>query len=279
MDVCLDNYIDFETIDEDSTIVNHNSDKTYKIIEKIGEGKLGKIFDCETKIGRRVALKIIDKNDLLDSDFNLNCIQNEINIHLQLKNNNVLLMEDCFQDNSFIYMILELGTCSLHNIIYESNYEIKRIFKILSEILNGLIYLKENLIIHRDIKSENIILNKRVIKIADFGHSCKLEYSDQLLNEQYGTPEYMSPQIVQSLDYSFETDIWSLGIVFYELLFKNVPFDAESDREIFKVVKDSEVIYPMKLPNIIKNIIDSMLIKDRLLRITHENLLLKIPPI
>lgn len=87
-------------------------------------------------------------------------------------------------------------------------------------------YLHKKSILHRDIKTENILIGKdNEVKIADFGIS---KIASQYTNTFCGTPYYISPEIINRLPYSVKTDVWSLGVVLYELCTRRMPFEANT---------------------------------------------------
>lgn len=102
--------------------------------------------------------------------------------------------------------------------------------KTMLEISRGYLHLSERDIIHRDIKPANILLNNGTAKIADFGFA-RIEKSEGC-KEKYniGTPLYMSPESLHSNYYSKKSDIWSLGIVFYEILQGRTPWDPKNEK-------------------------------------------------
>lgn len=119
--------------------------------------------------------------------------------------------------------------------------------RIFSDIVKGFKCLHDNNIVHRDLKPANILLHNGVAKVGDFGFSKLIEDHDQLLLSLVGTPHYMSPQILSNRRYTEKTDIWSLGIILYEMLFGRVPFDS-STKDIDYLAKciytSSRVIIP-----------------------------------
>lgn len=229
----------------------------YKINSLLGKGQFGEVFKATTNIGRKVAIKILNKSEFTSKffnayddrgvNYNLKQTQNEIDVHLELKHRHIINLEKFFQDESRVFMVLELSLTSLDKIIhvYKNIIDENGIKRIINKIVNGLMYLKENLIIHRDIKPANILVTEDSdIKISDFGECIKLNNINEIVNERCGSPIYMSCQIVSKQDYSFETDVWSLGVLFYELLFKKLPFVASYTEDLYDLIKDSTVIYP-----------------------------------
>lgn len=113
---------------------------------------------------------------------------------------------------------------------------------ILKDTLKALDYMHEREIIHRDLKPENIIFHnvvnylfKGMIKICDFGWSI----SSTTMRETFcGTPLYVSPELLKRKNYNNKIDVWSIGILTYELLFGRVPFDIATERDFIKIVED-----------------------------------------
>ncbi len=284
--IYVTNYIKEKDYKEGDNITNGNIE--YKLDKLLGIGQFGIAFKCKTSVGRNIAIKIINKEKLIEKGNNnliikankdLELIQNEINIHQNLSNENILNFGKMFQDNSYIYMILELCTLSLYDVIYIDKEYIseKDIIRIICKIVNGLMYLKENLIIHRDIKAENILINDDGnIKIADFGFAVKLNDIYETKTRKCGSLDYLSFQIVSNLEYSFETDVWSLGVLFYELLFKTTPFMEKSQFNTIRSIKTKDPIYPEDSNFKLNNIIDNMFIKNRLKRISLEKIIIEL---
>lgn len=275
-EIYTENYVEGEKIIIGGNICDNNI--IYNIEEELGTGAFADVYECKTSVGRKVAIKIINKIRLIGYKFeNKKLIQNEIDVHSKLKHNKIINFEKFFQDDTNIYIVLELSKYSLYNMVYKNNknIDINDIIRIIRKIVNGLMYLKENFIIHRDIKVENILINDEDdIKISDFGLSVKLDNIDDTCNKSSGTIYYMSPQVVQEQEYSFETDVWSLGVLFYELLFKTTPFEKEdSNRAIIRKIVACKFNYPDNFDNeIIKDIINEMLKIDRNERISLEDL-------
>lgn len=98
----------------------------------------------------------------------------------------------------------------------------------MKQILKGFQNLHAKKIVHRDLKPANLLLHNYNIKIADLGFSKAIDQHEQLLESIVGTPLYMSPQIFSREKYTEKTDIWSLGVILYEMLYGRIPWKAKS---------------------------------------------------
>jgi len=141
------------------------------------------------------------------------------------------------------------------------------------EIATGLKFMHRNLSIHRDLKPENIFINHTGrIKIADFGWSCHSHKPSQEVI--VGTTQYMAPEMLTGNGYNCMVDVWSLGILFYEMLTGDIPFGGDSYEEIANSVLDGK--YEMPGPEVPKGAVDlltRLLIKDPAQRISLDDVL------
>ena len=142
-------------------------------------------------------------------------------------------------------------------------------------MLLSLKHSHDNKIIHRDLKTANIFLtSENSIKLGDFGLAKNLRNSNHMLNEFMGTPLYLSPEIIENKAYSFKSDIWSLGIIFYEILNLSHPFKSKNFGELVDKIKNGKLpalnnFYSEELRFFVK----SLLIKDVRLRPSIDDLL------
>ena len=119
------------------------------------------------------------------------------------------------------------------------------IVRILKQICKGYKVLYQNKIIHRDIKPENILLSKGVYKIADFGFGRFVNDPEEIsMKTMLGSPIYASPQILKKEPYSAKCDIWSLGILLYQLLYFKYPFDIKTVQELRAIVPLVKITIP-----------------------------------
>jgi serine/threonine protein kinase len=99
--------------------------------------------------------------------------------------------------------------------------------------------------LHRDLKPENILIHERTLKLADFGFAIQADYSGhKLLSESVGTPLYMSPQLLENKHYSVKSDIWSVGMIAYEMITGEFPWKGEDPQELLKSIKTQQLQFP-----------------------------------
>jgi serine/threonine protein kinase len=105
----------------------------------------------------------------------------------------------------------------------KGRFDEKTTMRNLVQILNGFGELVKNGVIHRDLKPENILIKDDTLKIADFGFA-KLSENNSYLKTLVGTPAYMAPQILLEQKYTYKCDIWSLGVIAYEMMVGKIPW-------------------------------------------------------
>lgn len=111
----------------------------------------------------------------------------------------------------------------------------------MKQILNGVSYLHQKRIIHRDLKLGNLFLNDDLhVKIGDFGLAATIVYEGERKKTLCGTPNYIAPEILHKKGHSFEVDIWSIGCIMYTLLLGRPPFETSSLKETYSRIKKCE---------------------------------------
>ena len=221
----------------------------YLITKELGKGSYGVVKLAVHKITRnKYAIKIYSKQTLIDPQ-KRNTVKNEINILKQIDNENIMKLYEVIDTPSNLYLVLEYinGVNLLEILKNEKNHYIKeqRAKKIFSQIVKGISYCHRKNIYHRDIKLENIlVLKDDIIKIIDFGFGIKCN-KDTLQKLFCGTPSYMAPEIVKKEKYiACYSDIWSLGVLFYAILFGIFPFKGKDDDELFEKIKEANLVFP-----------------------------------
>jgi len=102
----------------------------------------------------------------------------------------------------------------------------KQAILIFRQLINAYKSLYENNIVHRDIKTDNIFFKDDRLKLADFGFSKRLKYPDDLMQTSLGSPLYMAPEVLNNDVYGSKADLWSCGVILYQMLFNSLPYST-----------------------------------------------------
>ena len=262
----------------------------YILLEQIGKGSYGKIYLAyDKKQEKKVALKIINKNFLDILNKTEEAFIEQYMLKICNENKNIINLLGCFTTKEKLIFVLDYyknGNFEeyLKNIQTENgllSYETAKFY--LAEILNILKYLQKNNISHLDLKPNNFLLDSRLhLKLIDFStakiqnkkfnlKTKKFELNEEKkinLNNFIGTPQYCSPEILNNNVQNFFTcDVWSFGIIMYELFHNKTPFDDYNLNKMIENIKKGEFYLNEKLPNEIKDLIKKCLIVDQNKRI------------
>lgn len=253
----------------------------YKVEELLGKGAKSKCYlITDIKTGNKYAAKIINNRGVILSPTEeitekiLNkqrFVCNEITIHSGLTHPNVVDFIDLFETDDSIVMVLEL--CVNKSLYDMSRTKIKKKFKedeikhYLSQMLDGLGYIHNKRIIHRDIKLGNIFVDENMnVKIGDFGMAVYLDDDDDAV---CGTPNYISPEVLSNIsrkskpNHSFKSDIWALGVILYTMAVGKPPFETNSIRVTYDKIKRVDYCFPnnSSVSSDLKDLIESILQK------------------
>ena len=195
----------------------------------LGKGAFGKVNLALHKLARKlVAMKSINKK-YLQEDRSRVKFEQEVSILRRLRHQNVVKLFEMFGGPKHSIVVMELcAGGDLLNYVRKRRRVKEEVAKhIIRQVLEALGYMHSRMIIHRDIKLDNILLDQRgTVKVCDFGVS-RVVHQDELMEEQCGTPAYMAPEVICGLGYQgYASDMWSAGIVLYAMLYGNVPFRA-----------------------------------------------------
>jgi serine/threonine protein kinase len=241
------------TISNLSTLANthifNGKIEDYLITKELGKGSYAVVKLAMHKITKeKYAIKIYTKESLLDPQ-KRNTVKNEVNILKQLNHINIMKLYEVIDSSKYLYLVLEYikGVSLLDVIKMEKLHHIEqhRAIKLFLQILKGISYCQSKNINHRDIKLENILVIKDdIVKIIDFGFSVK--GSKETYQKLFcGTPSYMPPEIVNKEKYIAQySDIWSLGVLLYTMLYGRFPFKAKDDERLFELINKAEVKFP-----------------------------------
>ncbi|CAD8161960.1 unnamed protein product [Paramecium pentaurelia] len=207
-----------------------------------------------------VAIKVIQRQ-ISDQ---IPLIQNEITILSKLKGNYILKLYDYFYTKNNIYIITELcKQGDLQSYIKKHGKLNSNIaIQIIIQIIYGIASMQSENIIHRDLKPQNILISDNTIRIADFGFAKQMSQLGSEMN--VGTPLYMSPETLIRNQYHLKSDIWSFGVMAYEILFGIPPWSAQNERDLIYEITRNQVNIPdiPEIPEYIKQLIQTCLVFD-----------------
>ena len=216
----------------------------YKILEKLGSGGMGIVYKAEdTKLHRTVALKFLPLELTSDEEAKKRFIH-EAQTASSLQHNNICTVHEIDETTDgqlFITMDYYEGV-TLKDKINRELLSLDEIIEITTQIAEGLNKAHKQGIIHRDIKSANIFITKEgTVKILDFGLAKKLDHTQiTRVGTKIGTTDYMSPEQIKGEKVDQRTDIWSLGVLLYEMLTGQLPFQADYEQAIIYLILNQE---------------------------------------
>ncbi|KAI8336502.1 kinase-like domain-containing protein [Blakeslea trispora] len=214
----------------DSVFVDDIIDATdpttiYTELTLIAEGESGPIFAAKHVTSKRmVAIKQISAT----AQEKMSKIRNELTTMKMSRHPNVVEFVGCYRHEKDIWVVMEYMDVSLADIISLDEgprMREEQIARIARDILRGLCRMHRLNRIHRDIRSDNILLNTRgEVKLADFGHCAQLSKTHPERNSIVGTPYWMAPEVIKGFNYNAKVDIWSLGVALIEMMQGNPPY-------------------------------------------------------
>ena len=268
-------------------IMNQNKIwEKYSKIKEIHNSNKSKIFlGKNLNNNKNVIIKIIEQNQIINNLTYENILWefNIMNFLSTISHPNIIKVYDCYRDSNGFYYVMEYiknGNLNNHLKEYQKkndlNLKIKK--KIMSQISHGILFLHNRGIILRNLDLDNILIQKdnknRInVKIIDYGFSRilgKLDCLSESLNSLYSV-KYSSPQITNKLPYNFKADIWSIGILFYYILYNKYPFENNGKINKLKITYEKNSNF-----NNILNLIQRCLIIDPKKRPKIEDIIMTI---
>ncbi|XP_059483886.1 cAMP-dependent protein kinase catalytic subunit PRKX isoform X1 [Neocloeon triangulifer] len=268
----------------------HNLDD-FEILKTIGTGTFGRVCLCQekqpggsgalsaggpssnkqsddnkTKGGTYWALKILLLKDVIRLK-QVEHVKNEKRILAAINHPFIVRLEWSHHDDKALYMLLEYvcGGELFSYLRHAGRFSPKTACFYSAEIVSALEYLHSKSIVYRDLKPENLLLDREGhLKITDFGFAKKLTDRTWTL---CGTPEYLAPEIIQSKGHNKAVDWWALGVLMYEMLAGYPPFFDDNPFGIYEKILACKLEWPRTLDPIAKDLIKKLLVADRTKRL------------
>jgi serine/threonine protein kinase len=242
------------------------------ILEKsIGKGQFGKVFRARhIPTGEVFAIKRLDKNKFSSNPQMMKLLNTEVAIMKEIKHPNILNMYEFIVSRDFYYIVIQYcNQGDLETYMRQRNikcFDEHKAVQLLKQIFNGFTELRKRKILHRDFKLANIFMSNEHIVIGDFGFA---KVGQELAETRLGTPMTMAPELLFSNDddviYNAKADLWSIGVVFYQLLFGDPPFWGFSNGELISSIKQNSgpnLKFPKSVSEETKDFLRNVLVID-----------------
>ena len=241
----------------------------YRILEKLGEGGMGEVYLAEdTKLNRRVALKFLPAQYASDENFKAR-FKREAQAAAALNHPNIITIHEVaeYESRPFIAMEYVEGE-SLKDLISRKDLSLDRVIDLGIQISGGLAKAHQQGIVHRDVKPQNVVIDKDGrARILDFGLA-KLARDAMLTRtgSTVGTVAYMSPEQARGEEVDARSDVFSFGVVFYEMITRRLPFQGDHEAAVMhSILSDTPeplARYKAEVPEELQRIVDKALRKD-----------------
>uniref|UniRef100_A0A671RX75 Serine/threonine-protein kinase PLK4 n=1 Tax=Sinocyclocheilus anshuiensis TaxID=1608454 RepID=A0A671RX75_9TELE len=242
----------------------------FKVLTLLGKGSFACVYRAKSvNTGLEVAIKMIDKKAMHNAGM-VQRVINEVEIQCRLKHPSILELYNYFEDSNYVYLVLEMchnGEMSRYLKERKKPFTEEEARHFMHQIVKGMLYLHTHGIMHRDLTLSNLLLTTSMnIKIADFGLATQLKLPSEKHFTMCGTPNYISPEVATRSAHGLESDVWSLGCMFYAFLTGRPPFDTDTVKHTLNKVVLGEYQMPTHISAEAQDLIQQLLQKNPALR-------------
>ena len=251
----------------------------FQIENKIGSGTFGDVFSGKNKsTGEKVAIKRVKKKILYQyGQYLVNAFWKEIDSMRRCDCENSVRLIKNFETKNNYNIIMELCDSDLLHYLNNRNnpFSVEEVRETFQQLNNVFKIMRKNNIVHRDLKLGNILIKyiddtkkKFIPKLSDYGFSKDL--NNNYTTTHLGTPATMAPEIMMNLKYNDKSDLWSIGIMMYQLHFKEIPYKGFNEKDILQKIQSK---IPIKQPNDtqLKDLLNKLLVMDPEKRISWDD--------
>ncbi|XP_030565989.1 serine/threonine-protein kinase fused [Drosophila novamexicana] len=246
----------------------------YAVSSLVGQGSFGCVYKAQRRDDDKVvAIKVISKRGR--SNRELKNLRRECDIQARLKHPHVIEMVESFESKFDLFVVTEFALMDLHRYLsFNGAMPEEHAQRVVCHLVSALYYLHSNRILHRDLKPQNVLLDKNMhAKLCDFGLARNMTMGTHVLTSIKGTPLYMAPELLAEQPYDHQADMWSLGCIAYESMAAQPPFCATSILHLVKLIKHEDVKWPSTLSSECRSFLQGLLEKDPSMRISWTQLL------
>ncbi|KAJ2706894.1 hypothetical protein FB645_001189 [Coemansia sp. IMI 203386] len=255
----------------------------YLLLQTIGEGEFAKVkLALHRDTGEEVAIKLV-KKESIDTEVKLSKIKREIAALKAVDFSYIVKLHDIIETERYIGIVIEYASGGelFDHILAHKQLKESDACRLFAQLIAGVNYLHASKIVHRDLKLENLLLDRnRNIKITDFGFANQFRApGDDLMSTSCGSPCYAAPELVVS-DRPYAgaaVDIWSCGVILYAMLAGYLPFDddpsnpeGDNINQLYNYILSTPLVFPQHVSILARDLISRMLVPDPRHRATLE---------
>lgn len=244
-------HVDFQVQEPTPVTLGKVRKDDFEILHLIGQGGYGKVWQVKYKTTNEIyAMKVFRKDFLVKSKA-VSSTFVERDVLKKCLHPNIVRLHFAFQDEDRLYLVMDyINGGQLFNVLRDgdsvADEKLARFY--MAELVLALEYLHDNNIVHRDLKPENILIDEDGhILLTDFGLAKEDISNENRTSSFCGTLEYMSPEMIQGQPYSFSTDMWSIGVLLYDILMGRPPFMHSNNSVLQKKIMTEKIKLPSYL--------------------------------